>query len=38
MEMSTGIIDCHLKDCIEGGNSKITTSGRNMQGKPLLIV
>jgi hypothetical protein len=30
METSTRIIDYDLKYCIEGGFSKITTSGRNI--------
>jgi hypothetical protein len=29
METSTGIIDYHLKGCMEGGFLKITTTGRS---------
>jgi hypothetical protein len=32
METSTRIIDYHLKECIEGQNSKITLSGRTQRG------
>jgi hypothetical protein len=31
METSIRIIDYHLKECIEGQNSKITLSGRSSQ-------
>jgi hypothetical protein len=31
METSTGIIDYHLKERIEGQNLKITLSGRSLQ-------
>jgi hypothetical protein len=33
MKTSTGIIDYHLKERIEGQNSKITLSGRSSQEK-----
>jgi len=33
METSIRIIDYHLKERIEGQNSKITLSGRNLRGR-----
>jgi hypothetical protein len=37
METSTTIIDYHLKELIEGQNSKITLSGRSKRNIPLPI-
>jgi len=37
MKTSTRIIDYHLKERIEGENSKITSTGRSKRNIPLAI-
>jgi hypothetical protein len=38
METSTGIIDYHLKGCMEGGFLKITSTGETVEKVPKQIL